>query len=62
MEARNKASMDAENSEIHQRIPELDERLKHVYVESKGENPELQTKRKLPQDRSKVRPSPMLVF
>ena len=35
-------------------MPELDERLKKLYVESRGDNPVIETKRKLPEDRRAV--------
>lgn len=40
---------------LHDKLPALDERLKHVYVESHGSNPVIKTKRKLPENTSKVR-------
>lgn len=54
IEARNKASHQNDMNYIHQKLPDLDQRLKSVYVESKGDNPIVKTKRKLPEDRRKV--------
>ncbi|XP_067948998.1 protein NDUFAF4 homolog [Watersipora subatra] len=54
IEARNKASVLAEDNVMHKKHLELDGRLKQVYVESDGDNPELKSKKKLPVDRSQV--------
>lgn len=54
IEARNRATVIAEDLPIHEKHAELDTRLRHVYVESEGRNAEIQTKRRLPEDRTKV--------
>lgn len=54
VEARNRAAKLDEASLIHQKLPELDERLKSLYVESSGDNPKVEIKRKLPEDRRSV--------
>ena len=54
-EARNQATTSpAELAMLREKIPDLDERLKHVYVTSEGKNPEIQSSKKLPQDRGLV--------
>lgn len=52
--ARNQKVSDAEMSLLTEKVPELDKRLKNLYVKSEGDNPELKPKRKLPEERGMV--------